>query len=244
MERNSDNIADAITNVRMIIDGQGELIQQIAAALEGKSAATPILQEKTATANGEVTPDEGYDGLSKVVVNVTAPTPSLQFKTVTPAQNMQVIVPDSGYDGLSRVDVRGDSNLIAGNIREGVSIFGIAGTYTGSGGTNMKSGEIVCDGASYTYNIECGFAPKYVMIMGDTSSTSVLWQCVYSVYFDVENDYGIYIEGETSPATYGIISGDSPPLIAVNGEDLTFDVGGSGCEDVQNMIYHYVIWGD
>lgn len=32
----------------------------------------PVLQEKTATENGEYVPDDGYDGLSKVVVNVVS----------------------------------------------------------------------------------------------------------------------------------------------------------------------------
>ena len=34
-------------------------------------SVTPNLQSKTATENGKVTPDQGYDGLSSVVVNVS-----------------------------------------------------------------------------------------------------------------------------------------------------------------------------
>lgn len=53
----------------------------------------------------------------------------LQSKTVSPSTVTQTIVPDSGYTGLNSVVINGDSNLISSNIKNGVSIFGITGTY-------------------------------------------------------------------------------------------------------------------
>ena len=63
----------------------------------------------------------------------------LQTKSVTPSTSSQSIIADNGYDGLERVNIAAvdssiDNNIVAGNIRDGVEILGVEGTYTGEGG--------------------------------------------------------------------------------------------------------------
>ena len=122
----------------------------------GRAGKTPVYQARTVTPTQfptTVQPQTGYDALSQVTVNApanllaqnirkdvniagvigtyeaTAPTMRLQQKTATPGTASQTVTPDSGYDGLSQVTVSGDTNLTASNIKKGVSIFGVSGSY-------------------------------------------------------------------------------------------------------------------
>lgn len=81
-------------------------------------------------------------------IDLTISARSLRLRTpgaaVTPSTSAQTILPgnDSGgtpYDGLSQVVVAGDSNLVRGNIKNGVTIFGVSGTYEGGGGVPPAS---------------------------------------------------------------------------------------------------------
>lgn len=51
--------------------------------------------------------------------------------TVTPSSTQQVITPSQGYNGFTQVTVNTDVNLLPENIKAGVTIFGVTGTYTG-----------------------------------------------------------------------------------------------------------------
>jgi hypothetical protein len=61
-------------------------------------------------------------------------------KTITPTTTDQTAVQSARYT-TGAITVKGDSNLVADNIKEGTSIFGVVGTYAGSGGSGDTSVE-------------------------------------------------------------------------------------------------------
>ena len=59
-------------------------------------------------------------------------------KTVTPTTSDQTAVASGRYT-TGAITVKGDSNLVAGNIKKGFSIFGVEGTYEGTGGASIAT---------------------------------------------------------------------------------------------------------
>lgn len=111
-----------------------DFASDIAAIPTGANIQSSKRVSASVSAPTYVTPDSGYDGLAQVIVNMI----TRQAKTVTPSANEQTVTPDSGYKGLSSVTVEGDENLVAGNIKSGVSIFGVTGSY-GGGSPSLQS---------------------------------------------------------------------------------------------------------
>ena len=72
----------------------------------------PILQEKTITKNGLYTPDEGYDGLSKVTVDVPVGVFPSGIKTITANGTHNV----SGY-AKAEVNVLSESGIALPNVQ-------------------------------------------------------------------------------------------------------------------------------
>lgn len=104
------------------------------------SSSSPSLQSKSVSpseSSQTVKPDSGYDGLSQVTVSAISNTyvgsgvTKKSAATYTPTTSDQTITSGQYLNGVQTI--KGDSNLVAANIKSGVSIFGVAGSYTGSG---------------------------------------------------------------------------------------------------------------
>lgn len=76
------------------------------------------------------------DAIANIAAVAGGALPHLQNKTVTPSTSKQTITAGTGYNGLGTVTVNAvtaaiDDNIVAGNIKSGVTILGVEGTYTG-----------------------------------------------------------------------------------------------------------------
>lgn len=77
------------------------------------------------------------DAIADIATVASSAIAHLEDKTVTPSTSKQTITAGTGYNGLGTVTVSAvtaaiDSNIKAANIKSGVTILGVEGTYTGA----------------------------------------------------------------------------------------------------------------
>ena len=111
-------------------------------ATKSVSTATQATPSITVNSSGLITASAtqtaGY--VSAGTKSATKQLTTQAAKTITPSTSSQTAVASGKYT-TGAITVAGDSNLVAGNIKSGVSIFGVNGTYvgSGSGGTSVET---------------------------------------------------------------------------------------------------------
>ena len=115
-------------------------------------ASGAVLQSKTVSPSESaqtIKADNGYDGLSQVTVNAVSRTyvgsgvTKKSAATYTPSTSNQTIAASQYLSGAQTI--KGDANLVAGNIKSGVSIFGVTGTCSGGSGNNNVEAYAITD---------------------------------------------------------------------------------------------------
>lgn len=113
-----------------------------------EGGSTPVLQVKSVTPSETaqtVTADTDYDGLSSVSVGAISSTyvgsgvTKKAAATYTPTTTAQTIAAGQYLNGAQTI--AGSANLIPGNIKSGVNIFNVIGSYTG-GGVALQTCEV------------------------------------------------------------------------------------------------------
>ena len=122
-----------------------EALKSLYTALGGSAdtvaGAVTILDVLNATAallGSEAVAEDNAGAIANIAaVASSAVAPPLQDRTVTPTTSKQTIQKTtSSYYGLGKVTVNAvtaaiDENIVSGNIKSGVTILGVTGSYTG-----------------------------------------------------------------------------------------------------------------
>lgn len=160
-------------------------------------------------------------------------------KTVTPTTSNQTAVASGRYT-TGAVTVNGDANLVAGNIKSGISIFGVTGSYEGSS-PNLQSKSV-----TYTSNGTATVTPdsgydglSSVDVTVDVASGGGVETCTLttSVFFSPGVEHG------TIYAYYGdtLITITSKGTYSINKNSLIYITGAHGTDTVTGLekLFYY-----
>uniref|UniRef100_UPI003865CADA hypothetical protein n=1 Tax=Methanobrevibacter sp. TaxID=66852 RepID=UPI003865CADA len=155
-------------------------------ALENKGATMPATEDSANLAS---------------TVNTVSTGGTIESLSITPSTSAQTITATGGVDGYSPINVSAvtssiDANIVAGNIKDGVSILGVNGTLTSGDeitATNTTGSVVSADDRVWV-EPEDVYTPNYTVKSSPTITDKILsnvTQTKYLYNYTGENSYSI-----------------------------------------------------
>lgn len=170
----------------------------ITASVSGSQSVTPSVSA------GYVS--SGAAGTVTVNGSATQQLNAQAAQTITPTTTDQTIASGKYLTGAQTI--KGDANLVAGNIADGVTIFGVTGTYEGGGGGGANVNVQILGTMPYDVFIPIGASKS-----GNTVSIPSDSMFVIAVYGLID------IAPTTGTVTKDIIGGIDPAIVIYPGEN-------------------------
>lgn len=177
----------------------------------------------TSSEGNTFTPSSGKNGITSITV-----TPTNENRSVTPSTSAQTLNVNSGYSGNGTISVNAvtssiDANIQAGNIKDGVTILNVTGTYTGGGGgigipREVKNGVYQMPTENFTFSL-----PSNVTDVGSNGLTRAFYDCQNLTSVDLSSLTTVSGNNALSYAFY-----DCTALTSVNLSSLTTVSGSDG----------------
>jgi len=163
------------TLVQAAID---ECTANVATALGGGGLSDCAADLGTVNAGTAVQADvlAGKTFSSAAGLGLSGTMPDNGAVTITPGTAPQAIA--AGYHNGAGT-VAGDADLVPGNIKSGVDLFGVSGTFTGGGGGVLKTGETTSYGPASDGDLQKGVNRSYTDNGDGTitdNTTGLMWE--------------------------------------------------------------------
>lgn len=180
------------TNVQDSLDELYDLVTY------GNVSTSQMLSGTTALSNGK---------------KITGTINSKGAATFTPSTSNQTIAAGQYLSGAQTI--KGDSNLVAGNIKSGVSLFGVTGTYTGSESKILIKGLKSYRDSDPALNVNKGDYLIFVGTAATYQSVSGISVQDYSSGQFINMSFKVYKALSSGTVEFSFISDDAVLLVEV-----------------------------
>ena len=221
---------------------------------QAAKTVTPSTSSQTAVASGVYT--TGAVTVAAIPSSYVKPSATQAATTYTPTTSNQTIAAGTYCSGAQTI--KGDSNLVADNIKSGVSIFGVAGSFEGSGGSSGGETRSATGTFTVSSNVTStkttvatitglGFKPHSIIVVRNDSKRSLnTTEYTYGMLYSDALNYGMCFSGKSTAFYVGTQNNNSNPpdwTVTTNDDGFVLEYRQSSMGALEATTYRYVAIG-